>query len=402
MSTTPPWSGKDMVASTAVGKTDEAYHGVDKQIKKARRLSDREETDRRLAWRDFMQGWVRNLGALFLLILAGLLVDGIFRATREVHPNIAAMQGGVSVVPAGETQATTASVNMGLGMSDILTTDAKGRAVVLFPDGSSIAVQPNSRFLIRLLDSTWGGKRDRTFHLLSGSAFARVGPYFGPRSHTLICTPNGIAASRGAGFMISYDPTANQTLVDVIQGTVAFRTSGGRVALSGTNRGTAAGNGTPIPSSIDYKSREVMKAIQARLQKLESPPNVFRKSEGLLLGLVDPVFRVVGLTPNGWNFFDSDGSRRGQTVAALKHLQQELTGESASPDTLNCATLAEMQQTDDKMRQDILRAFADNIIDSYQKTGVNSFTIRVRSRDGNSTPYQLTSGGVRELPPDNK
>src|SRR5205823_5291823 len=116
------------------------------------------------------------------------------------------------------------------GNDDVIRTGADSTATLVFPDGSAVQVEPNTEFQVRLLDYARGGERDRSFMVRSGSIVAHVSKFFGGQSRATMCTPTTVAAVRGTGFRVQYDPQRKETFVQVADGKVAVRTAAGETA----------------------------------------------------------------------------------------------------------------------------------------------------------------------------
>ena len=337
-------------------------------------------------------------GARFLLGLAAIglviaLLDGARREYGEFYANLAAFRSPIAVRRAADKLPVTDK--MELRNKDAVSTAADGNATVLFPDGSAVFVEPSTRFEVQLLDYNRGPKRDRSFLLRFGSIFTRISKRFGKKGETLICTPNAVAAARGTGFAVRFDPGSGTTFVEVIDGRVALRNAGGRIEISRGQTGTAVGNQPPMFGSV---SRTL--ALQQRfnaLARLDNAPSPLENYELVALNFLDPALRLVALNPGGFDMGQSDWARRAATRQALKLVQQSLEAASGDvPDVLNPVTLTELGFKDAD-RDKILGAFAGYSIDRYEKRGQNLYRVVVRSRDSDGTPFELTETGIRQV-----
>lgn len=341
---------------------------------------------------DYITDAIRLLLTLAAVAFAIALLDGARREYGEFYASLASFQPQVAVRRSKNKLPVTEK--MPLQNKDAVSTAANGTATVAFPDGSAILVQPNTKFEIQLLDYNRGPKRDRSFLLRSGEVFTRISKLFGKKGQTLICTPNAVAAARGTGFSVRFDPSANSTFVEVIDGVVALRNAGGRIEIKKGQTGTATGNQPPFLGNVGRPQALTQRFTS--LARLDPPQNPLEKFERDSLSLLNPVLQLVSLTPGGWNFGENDWARRSATRGGLNLLQQSLEALTGDvPDRLNPVSLVELGLEDGE-REKILGSFAGFAIDRYEKRGQNSYRILVRSRDSAGTVFQLTESGIEE------
>ncbi|MBC8137245.1 MAG: FecR domain-containing protein [Fibrella sp.] len=357
------------------------------------RTKDDERRNRVRGGADYLIDVIRLLLTLAAVALVVALIDGARREYGEFYANLVAFKPQVAVrrnkdkLPVAE--------KMQLQDKDAISTASNGNATLAFPDGSAIRVEPNTKFEVQLLDYNRGPKRDRSFLLRNGSVFTRISKLFGKRGQTLICTPNAVSAARGTGFSVRFDPSANSTFVEVIDGKVALRNAGGRIEIKKGQTGTAIGNQPPFLGVVGRP--QALTQQFNNLARLDPPQTPLEKFERDALGLLNPVLQMVALTPRGWNLAENDWSRRAATRRGLNLLQQSLEAVTGDvPDTLNPVSMSELG-LDDVERAKILETFAGFTIDRYEKRGQNSYRVVVRSRDSAGTTFQLTESGVDEV-----
>lgn len=376
------------------GKVSEETRQAVAKASQSRSRSDADDRrDRVRGGADYIIDGIRLLLTLAAVAFVIALLDGARREYDEFYANLSSFRPQVAVRRSKNKLPVTEK--MRLQNKDAVSTAANGTATVAFPDGSAILVEPNTKFEVQLLDYNRGPKRDRSFLLRSGSVFTRISRLFGKKGQTLICTPNAVAAARGTGFSVTFDPSANSTLVEVIDGVVALRNAGGRVEIKKGQTGTAVGNRPPFLGSLGRP--QALAQRFNNLARLDPPQNPLVKLERDSLSLLNPVLQLVALTPGGWNFGENDWARRSATRGGLKLLQQSMEAVVGDvPDALNPVALTELG-LEEAEREKILGSFAGFAIDRYEKRGQNSYRILVRSRDSVGTVFQLTEAGVEEV-----
>lgn len=373
--------------------TEETRQAVAEASQGRMRTKKDDQRDRVRSGADYVIDIIKLLLTLAAVAFVVALLDGARREYNEFYANLASFKPQVAVRRSKDK--LPVAEKMQLKNKDAVSTAASGTATVAFPDGSAILVEPNTKFEVQLLDYNRGPKRDRSFLVRAGSVFTRISKLFGKKGQTLICTPNAVAAARGTGFEVTFNPSANTTFVEVIDGKVALRNAGGRIEIKKGQTGTAVGNNPPTLGVLGRPQALTQKFNNLAL--LDPPQNPLEKFERDALGFLNPVLQMVALTPGGWNFGENDWARRAATRRGLNLIQQSLEAVTGDvPDTLNPVSMAELG-LDETERMKILDSFAGFAIDRYEKRGQNSYRIIVRSRDSAGTTFQLTETGVEEV-----
>jgi hypothetical protein len=107
----------------------------------------------------------------------------------------------------------------------------------------------------------------------------------------------------------------------------------------------------------------------------------------------------MGISPSGWGFSASDAARRASCQQALVQMQRQILQQYPEevPLYFNPVTYEEMQ-ADARSITKWEDAFYNGMIDSYQKTGKDTWILRARARNRKHTLFQITeAGGVREI-----
>ena len=207
--------------------------------------------------------------ATCLVIVVIILTAQIAFGATEHAATLEAFAGEVKVLQGG-TASVTPALRMVLRSKDVIYTGKSSTATIVFPDGSAIQLEPKTRFTVQLLEYVPGGPRRRSFALQYGAVVARISHFFGVGSKASISTPTAVAAARGTGFRLSYDPLTKLTILSVADGTVEF-TCGGVTILCHAGesiiaKGHKMGGPQETPQTIDSfaSSLGVMGAFEAQ------------------------------------------------------------------------------------------------------------------------------------------
>ena len=167
-------------------------------------------------WKRF--GVVGALG-LVLCLLAWAPVDA---QPKPATGQVTRATGRVEALKKGQTQWSSIGVGAQLAEGDQIRAGSGASADLALPDGSTILVAENSRFVVTKLDyDTQTRERFMTFHLVVGKiksevVRAAVQVVRARQTNFLVSTPSGVAAIRGTVATILYNPATGQTLVAVI------------------------------------------------------------------------------------------------------------------------------------------------------------------------------------------
>ncbi len=371
-------------------------------IKQAEREQIRKERLRRrrqwFGWLREAPSWLKTLITVTFIVLVALIADGIRRESKEFKATLVSFSGSVSVFQNTTNQWVPAKPEMALRDKDVVRTGANGTATLVFPDGSAIQLEPNTEFEVRLLDFVRGGVRDRSFMVRFGSAVAYVSQFFGARSQATVCTPTAVAAVRGTGFRVVYDPATKQTIVQVVDGSVRFRTP---VAETNSQPGQmAAASGYQMAGTqlLPTDHQRMLAATISQLRSFEQPPNLLQQIEWAINNALDPFLQILGLTPGGWSYASANFARRTMCMEALRRLRTHLESLQEVPDYLNPVTLQELTGVHPREKERILSAFAGNMLESYRKIGRDQYIVRARAKDKKRTLYEMTIAEIRQVP----
>jgi hypothetical protein len=156
---------------------------------------------------------------LGLLAAAGPVAAAMVPGQAEVMR----VTGQVEVMVKGQTQWTPVTVGMKLGAGDDIRAHKASAAELALPDGTTILLAENSRFVVNQLDYD---AQDRTrvalFHLVAGKMRAIVSKAATTlvrtrQSNFAISTPAAVAAARGTDFEVTYDAGQKTMRVAVLK-----------------------------------------------------------------------------------------------------------------------------------------------------------------------------------------
>lgn len=349
-------------------------------------------------WLSGVPGYLKAAATAAVVVLVILIVDGLRREAGELSARVAQLSGSVTLQKAGAGAFGPMTASSGLANQDVVRTGPDGSATVVFPDGSAVQIEPNTEFEIRLLDFARGGVRDRSFMVRSGRIVTRVSEFFGAKSQATVCTPTAVAAARGTGFSVYYDPARRETYVGVVDGTVNFKTSAGQSNTAAGQTISSAGYRVSAPGALNQRQHGRIRTGFDGMGQYEKSPDFLTKVEYAVNAFFDPALQLLGLAPGSWSYSAGYAARRAATLEALKRLQQHMVSlqDEQIPDYVSLTTMDELG-VDAEQKRRIMETFAGGMLESYRKTGTGAYEIRVRSRDKDKTLYQLTPQGATQV-----
>ncbi|MCS7191643.1 MAG: FecR family protein [Armatimonadetes bacterium] len=393
-----------MFGRTKVSKPKSDEEIILEAVKETQKEYERRQRSKRrreklgwiVVWIKESPSWLKGLIILALIALIGFIADGIRRESAEFKANLVAYSGQVWVQRANTQNWIAPEANMALQDRDLVRTGINGMATLVFPDGSAIQLEPNTEFEVRLLDFFRGGIRDRSFMVRMGAVTAYVSQFFGAKSQATVCTPTAVAAVRGTGFRVVYDPNARQTYLQVVEGAVQFKTPISEVMSQAGQMGGAAGYQLQATQTLPTSAQRMLAASVSTLRQYEKPPSLLQRIEWAILNPLDPFLQILGLTPGGWSYAAADFARRTMALEGMRRLRTHMEALNEVPDYLNPVTLAELN-LHPREKDRILRTFAGNMLESYQKIGRDQYIIRARARDKKRTLFEADIAGVRQV-----
>lgn len=366
----------------------------------SRRMKEKRRKKNRFEWLKSVPGWGKTALIFAIVVIVALVADGMRRERQEFNATLLSYNGAVTVQAGGQGNRQTPRAKMGLADKDVVRTGGNGSATLVFPDGSSIELEPNTEFEVRLLDYARGGRRDRSFMLRAGSAVAKVSHFFGAGSQATVCTPTAVAAVRGTGFRVVYDPTSRQTFLQVADGQVAFKTPS---AVQPVNYKVgqmvmAAGYEVQLPRDLPASRGRVLGTQLTRMGQHEKPPNVLERLEMALNEFLDPFLQILGLAPGSWSYATNDFARRAACMEALKQLRVHIlaAGNDDVPEMLNPVTLQELN-IPVKDYSKVVNGLASGMLESYRKLGKDNFEVYARARNKRRTLFKMTPSEITEV-----
>jgi len=368
--------------------------------KKLREQRRARKLDRWFGWMRRMPGGVRvalfSLAGIFVLLVA----DGVRREGQELTARVVDVKGQTMLQKSGAGPMTSVTLKTVLNEKDVVFTGPTGESTLAFPDGSAILIEPNSRFEVRLLGFSRGEVRDRSFIVHFGSAVAHFSKQFGKGSRGALSSPTAVAAVRGTGFRVFYDPdpSRKQTYLAVVEGTVQFRTGAGSDQVIANQLCVATGPQLQPTQVLPLAPQQRIAAQVQALRRYERTPGLLEGLEKRINTALNPLLQLLGIAPGGWSYQAIDFARVAACREGLRRLGTHMEGTAGGevPDALNLITLEELQ-LDPAEQGKLLGAFSGGMLESYQKSGKNAYLIRARARDHKHTLFELAPGSVREV-----
>lgn len=170
-------------------------------------------------------------GARLFLFLSLALCLPAMAAEAATAPSavVTSVAGRVEVQPPGETAWQPARPGMQVFEGANVRAMAGGNAELKLPDGSTLSVAENTRFVVSKLDfDNQNRMRSAFFHLAVGKirgivARAAMALVQARQSNFAVTTPTAVAAVRGTTIYASFDPSTNQTTFLVTGGIAIIR-----------------------------------------------------------------------------------------------------------------------------------------------------------------------------------
>ena len=213
-----------------------------KRTQDERYRRDQNQREKQLFRKDGLFSLLRLIAAGIALFTVILTVDGLRREGDDLRVTLSRIKGSVEVQPHNLDGAINAHEGQQLVGADKLETKSQGAAVLLFPEGSALRLDNNTRFEVRQLDFYRPNTRNRSFLLQNGGVLCRMSSRYGAAGQLIISTNNAVVAGRRGGFYVHGG--GNEVQVDVVDGLVILKNSGGRLEL---RRGCAAWRAEATP-----------------------------------------------------------------------------------------------------------------------------------------------------------
>ena len=335
------------------------------------------------------------LAIAVVALIALMAVDGLRRESAELTTSLQSFQGEVNILKAAGYTVSPVT-GMQVRERDAIVTGVDGTAVLVFPDGSAVQVEPSTKFTVRRLDLARGGARERSFMVDFGSAVMRVSRFFGAKSEVTVCTPTAVAAARGTGFRVTYDPDVNKTVLEVAHGKVEF-TSNGDSVICGAGRGVVVeGHSLGNLYKLSDASLSELSSILGGLAAHERQTGMLQGVEWGLLHAANPVLEVANVPVGNRGDTRSDKERIAECTRSLNELRLSIRKlpQSGPPSRINYVTLDELNlKTKDRTR--ILNSFANQMLSGYQVLDDKQFELSARARDRKRTSVRVI-GSMKE------
>ena len=237
--------------------------------------------------------------ALLLLLLASGFSEAQLPAANA---EIKAVRGRAEVLRKGQSQWATLAPGARLNEGDQVRTGPAASVDVALPDGSSILVAENTRYVVTKLQyNAQSRERNFGFHVVAGKVKAdvtraAVQAARARQANFFVSTPNGVAAVRGTIVVVLFNPATGQTLVAVFAspGQPPATAVATFISLStGTVTTVTAGNFVTVVPGQPPSAPASVNSLPANVQQLLQTATNTATAGSPLLVAVD-----IGIIPN--------------------------------------------------------------------------------------------------------
>jgi len=238
---------------------------------------------------------------------------------RQASAEVVRATGRVEALRTGQTQWVAAAPGTRLVDGDHIRAMAGASADLSLPDGSTILVAENTRFVVtRLQYDAQTRERNAAFHLVAGKVRAQVTRAAvqlvrARESNFTISTPVGVAAVRGTIPVVFYNPATQQAIVfslpspgeDPASARVTFFNfaTGVMTTFTGNSFVTIAGNQpTSAPTPVSSLSPAAQAQIQTAVNQATAgsgqltAPTVFIVSDAQIQSILQQITGAPGVT----------------------------------------------------------------------------------------------------------
>lgn len=163
------------------------------------------------------------LRAVLVSVLLASAALAAMAASEAPLATVLATAGTNTVRPAGATASKALAVRASLYAGDIVSTEVKGKATLLFSDGSQARLNKNSRIEVTQ-PSSKAKAESGLFTVVWGEVWVRLRP------GNKVKTKSAAAGALGTEFVVSVDEEETATLT-VIEGSASFYNDYGAVVV---------------------------------------------------------------------------------------------------------------------------------------------------------------------------
>jgi hypothetical protein len=204
--------------------------------------------------------WRLLLGMLLLPIMVGTMIPGCGRGQATDFSFISACQGNAQIKKTGTAEWVKADLNAALSANDMIKTGPNEHLSVIFFDGSTIDLEPNTQIEVKEL--VRGEKTSIKLKQQIGSTLSKVKKMADPASQYEIETPAAVAGVRGSEMQVNVVDDGT-TEVRNVEGKIYVRAQGIEVQIPPGNKSTVIPGKEPgapepsAPSPTVYKRTDI-------------------------------------------------------------------------------------------------------------------------------------------------
>jgi len=160
---------------------------------------------------------------VFKVFLVLFLIFPFFSFAGE-NPTVKFIVGKVEIKRESQKKWIFAKLKMKLQNNDQLRTSRESKAILEYPDGTSVVVKENSHIFVSGFTPGSGQLSSRSITTFFGGIFVKVKKTQDGKKVTRVFTPTSVVAVRGTAFAVLVDAKKNyETSVQVLSGVVVVK-----------------------------------------------------------------------------------------------------------------------------------------------------------------------------------
>lgn len=181
--------------------------------------------------------WKVRSFVILLALFGAVMLTAADIAEAQATATVVTVSGQVRVLPKGATAFQPLLISMRVGEGADIVAPANSSAELRLPDGSTVLVSENTRFVVTKLDyDPQNRMRSSFFHLATGKLRAFVNKAASAlvasrQANFAITTPTAVAAVRGTELYASYDAASGMTSYYVTGGTAQIVVGGRTITV---------------------------------------------------------------------------------------------------------------------------------------------------------------------------
>ncbi len=233
--------------------------------------------------------WKVRSFVVLLAVFGAVVLSTADFAEAQATAVVSSMTGQVRVLPKGATAFQPLQIGMRVGEGADIVAPAGSSAELRLPDGSTLMVAENTRFVVTKLDYDQQNRmRSSYFHLATGKirgfvAKAAAALVASRQANFAISTPTAVAAVRGSVVFASYDAQTGTTTFLVTQGTASIN-FGGRIITVTAGQILQVNPTTPPATAQAVTVKSASQDVQNLATQMQATTNQATAGTSVVLG----------------------------------------------------------------------------------------------------------------------